>query len=101
MVFKIFSRETSPKLFTPQLSDLPPAEYLSSYSRSQPFQLNLLEERGQGDGSGEGFIVRGGPWEQQQQAQRRPDTASIEDFPSFGTAYAGEGHTITWGPRPR
>ena len=68
-----------------------------------PHQLVFGEDRGQGDGNGEGFVVRGGPWEQQQQqTQRRPDTASIEDFPSFGTSGSGEGQTLTtWGPRPR
>ncbi|KAK6618489.1 hypothetical protein RUM43_013682 [Polyplax serrata] len=61
--------------------------------------LNIwVEKIEQGDGDS-GFIIRGGPWEQPQ--QRRPDTASTEDFPSFGTAAAGEGHTIVWGPRPR
>lgn len=84
------------------MNDLP--EYQSAYLKPQRFLINLREDRGQGDGNGDGFIVRGGPWEQQQQQQterQTPNTASIEDFPSFGTARAGEGQTITWGPRPR
>lgn len=34
-----------------------------------------------------GFIVKGGPWEQQQQQQQQPqsapNTASVEEFPQF------------------
>ncbi|KAG5317065.1 VIGLN protein, partial [Acromyrmex heyeri] len=30
-----------------------------------------------------GFIVKGGPWEQQQQPQSAPNTASVEEFPQF------------------
>jgi hypothetical protein len=33
-----------------------------------------------------GFIVKGGPWEQQQQPQQpqsAPNTASVEEFPQF------------------
>jgi len=30
-----------------------------------------------------GFIVKGGPWEQQQQPQCAPNTASVEEFPQF------------------
>lgn len=32
-----------------------------------------------------GFIVKGGPWEQQQQQQPQsaPNTASVEEFPQF------------------
>lgn len=78
---------------TLQLGDLPFSK------ETMNCDLNIwVEKIEQGDGDS-GFIIRGGPWEQPQ--QRRPDTASTEDFPSFGTAAAGEGHTIIWGPRPR
>lgn len=47
-----------------------------------------LPQRDDGGGVGgnendAGFIVKGGPWEQQQ-PQSAPNTASVEEFPQFG-----------------
>lgn len=39
-----------------------------------------------GNENDSGFIVKGGPWEQQQQQpqpQSAPNTASVEEFPQF------------------
>jgi len=41
-----------------------------------------------------GFIVKGGPWEQQQQPQTAPNTASVEEFPQF----AGYSHVPVVAP---
>lgn len=37
-----------------------------------------------------GFVVKDAPWD------RAPDTASQEEFPSFGSVVAPKGHS--WGP---
>ncbi|KAL0134248.1 hypothetical protein PUN28_001207 [Cardiocondyla obscurior] len=41
-----------------------------------------------------GFIVKGGPWEQQQQPQSAPNTDSVEEFPQF----AGYSHVPVAAP---
>jgi hypothetical protein len=55
-----------------------------------------------------GFIVAGAPWEQQSQYQGQqrmpviaPNTASNEEFPSFGESgtNAPSGGAPLWGPR--
>ncbi|KAG0433184.1 hypothetical protein HPB47_020160 [Ixodes persulcatus] len=49
--------------------------------------------------SSEGFVVRGGPWE-----QRAPDTSSTQEFPSFGGGPpidAVPAKPVPWGPPRR
>lgn len=68
------------------------------YEDANPF-ANLAPRNGNaGDNNSaphSGFVVKGGPWD-----QKAPDTASTQEFPSFGN---GAIHTPTqsapWGPR--
>nr|XP_022901402.1 vigilin [Onthophagus taurus] len=51
-----------------------------------------------------GFVVQGGPWEQQRAAAVAPNTASVTEFPTFGNRNAIEEPQITpvagaWGSR--
>ncbi|XP_071446747.1 vigilin [Hetaerina americana] len=55
---------------------------------------------------GAGFVVKGGPWEQQKGNQeappptmQAPDTASTEEFPSFGGPVSPLVTPSPWGPR--
>ncbi len=75
-------------------------QYLRSSKQDGHYQRN--------PGPGQpGFIVAGAPWEQQAhpQGQQRfpvvaPNTASNEEFPSFGeTGNNSSGGAPLWGPR--
>lgn len=78
------------------------------YIRSSKPEGQYSNQRG---GSQTGFVVAGAPWEQQpqqvqsQQQQRHPvvapNTASNEEFPSFGDmgSNASSGGAPLWGPR--
>lgn len=50
---------------------------------------------GGGNVNAAGFVVKGAPWE-----QKAPDTASTEEFPTFGnTSIQTPTHSKVWGPR--
>lgn len=60
-------------------------EYMQEVSHTYEYTNSLrAPQRDEGSGSenDSGFIVKGGPWEQQQQSA--PNTASVEEFPQFG-----------------
>lgn len=59
------------------MEDVTEAEMRESYRPSS----NREETNGsqQGSEAGNGFVVKGAPWE-----QKAPNTASVEEFPSFG-----------------
>lgn len=47
-----------------------------------------------------GFVVQGAPWEPQRGPVVAPNTASNEEFPSFGeSAAAHSSSTPMWGPK--
>lgn len=74
--------------------------YRPSLSNSHGSPIN--QEHGARDSNG--FIVQGGPWEQQTpQPQVAPNTASVTEFPSFGGRTIEEPQTSSvasaWGPR--
>lgn len=54
-----------------------------------------------GNRDSNGFIVQGGPWEQQPRAA--PNTASVTEFPCFGGGNVEETQSApvatAWGPR--
>jgi len=66
-----------------------------AYDRSEETNNFFGNHNSKANSGGEGFVVKGGPWE-----QRAPDTTSTEDFPTFG---GGASHApasaSTWGPR--
>ncbi|XP_066997687.1 vigilin [Anabrus simplex] len=81
--------------FMQDINDAEPREsYRPSFGQGDADGVNL----GQGNpGSGPGFVVTGGPWE-----QRAPDTASTAEFPSFGSSGDAPRNVPTagaWGPR--
>lgn len=64
--------------------------------------LGSPTNQGNGNRDNNGFIVQGGPWEQQPRVA--PNTASVTEFPSFGGRNVEEPQTQTpiasaWGPR--
>lgn len=82
-------------------------EYLEDVTEAESYRpssiFNREETNGpqQGSDSGNGFVVKGGPWE-----QKAPNTASVEEFPSFGTRGGTSAETPSttfatgaWGPR--
>ncbi|XP_014242166.1 vigilin [Cimex lectularius] len=81
-------------------------EYLQDISENEAKESRNAAWRGSdftnnsGSGnatSGNGFVVMGGPWEHNQ--QQAPDTASTQEFPSFGTSVSSVTPTPSWGPR--
>lgn len=80
-------------------------EHLDDIVDQESYQLS---RQGQGGGqswteaappSSEGFVVRGGPWE-----QRAPDTTSTQEFPSFGGGPSVDSvpaKPVPWGPSRR
>ncbi|XP_054285585.1 LOW QUALITY PROTEIN: vigilin [Macrosteles quadrilineatus] len=67
----------------------------TSYGRPEETNNFFGNNNSKAGGAKEGFVVKGGPWEQQ-----APDTTSTEDFPSFGggTTHA-PASASSWGPR--
>nr|BAN20317.1 high density lipoprotein binding protein [Riptortus pedestris] len=61
-------------------------------ARTHPPRLGESNNR-EGGGGGQGFVVKGAPWEVQV-----PDTASTQEFPSFGAPASGT-PAPSWGPR--
>jgi predicted PilT family ATPase len=56
-------------------------------------------DRPSGEGK-KGFVVKGGPWEQQEQQQAVPDTSDAQEFPSFCSEMAAsESGSARWGPK--
>lgn len=77
--------------------DLEISEMYRPFSDSQGSPIN---DNGNRDNNG--FIVQGGPWEQQPRVA--PNTASVTEFPSFGGRNIEEPPQTTpvasaWGPR--
>lgn len=75
---------------------------------SQQYIRSSKQESYQRSSGQTGFIVAGAPWEQQvqHQGQQRvpvvvPNTASNEEFPSFGetSSNTSSGGAPLWGPR--
>ncbi|XP_034942001.1 vigilin [Chelonus insularis] len=61
-------------------------EYLQDLEERNRANRSTKRESERPLGSSEndsGFIVKGGPWEQQAQPKSAPDTASVADFPTF------------------
>lgn len=62
-------------------------EYMQDVIENEYRESLRLPQRDDGSVGGNendtGFIVKGGPWEQQQQPQSAPNTASVEEFPQF------------------
>lgn len=64
---------------------------------SNPFVSTVNSNVNQNNGmpASGGFVVKGAPWE-----QKAPDTASTEEFPSFGnSSVQTPTHSVPWGPR--
>lgn len=73
------------------LQDVIDNEWLQQYS----YRHDPTEKDGQKASKNEGFVVKGGPWE-----QKAPNTQSNEEFPSFGdVAPANNPGPVPWGPR--
>lgn len=72
------------------MQDVADAELRDQYTRGYSREEDSAPSR-QG---GQGFVVKGGPWEQQ-----APNTASTEEFPSFGDVGAPPTAPSPWGPR--
>lgn len=76
---------------TLQMQDVIENEYRDSLRSPQRDDSNSAG----GNENDTGFIVKGGPWEQQQQQpQTAPNTASVEEFPQF----AGYSHVPVTNP---
>jgi len=80
------------------MQDVLENEELNSYRApsSNPADGARGNRRG-GDGDNDGFVVAGGPWEQ----QTAPNTESVTDFPTFGNQEPVQVPTISgaWGNR--
>ncbi|XP_076306465.1 vigilin-like [Tachypleus tridentatus] len=75
------------------LQDITENEYIQQYmATSSRFSG---EESTWNKGESREIIIKGGPWEQSQNA---PDTTSTQDFPSFGGGN-GPPKPVAWGPR--
>ncbi|XP_075236995.1 satellite-binding protein 1 Dp1 [Lycorma delicatula] len=65
-------------------------------NESNPFSGSTRGVNTQNNSStASGFFVKGAPWE-----QKAPDTASTEEFPTFGSnSMQTPTHSVSWGPR--
>lgn len=81
------------------MQDVTDLELAASYRPKSDSQGSPINGNGNRDSNG--FIVQGGPWEQQQRIA--PNTASVTEFPSFGGRNIEEPPTMpvptAWGPR--
>ena len=87
-----------------QMQDMDDNDSSQQYVRSSKHEGQHNNQRNAGQ---TGFIVQGAPWEQGAGPQRvaptatAPNTASNEEFPSFGQSAAAAHPSATpmWGPR--
>ena len=73
-------------------------EVAHTYEYTNSFRAPQRDE-GSGNENDPGFVVKGGPWEQQH--QNAPNTASVEEFPQFGgfTHVPAANPDSAWGKR--
>lgn len=82
------------------MQDVTEQEFRDSYRATPIHPFDNANSRGS-NRDNNGFVVQGGPWEQQRMA---PNTASVTEFPSFGGRNMEEPPhaspvTGAWGPR--
>lgn len=70
-----------------------------TYEYSNSHRTPQRGDEESGNENDPGFVVKGGPWEQSPQSA--PNTASVEEFPSFGgfTPVAAANPDGAWGKR--
>ncbi|XP_013786055.2 vigilin-like [Limulus polyphemus] len=74
------------------LQDITENEFMLQYL--SPTARSSGEDFTQNKGEAKDIIIKGGPWEQSQNA---PDTTSTQEFPTFGSGDAPK--PVAWGPR--
>lgn len=74
-----------------QLDDVEEQEKRDTHSSLAHYRGGFGSGGGGGGQNKQGFVVKGAPWEV-------PDTASTQEFPSFGAPSSGA-PAPSWGPR--
>ena len=98
LVRKIYSLSQQPFLFIknpPQMQDMDDNDSSQQYLRSSKQEGHSNHRAGPGQ---RGFVVADAPWTAGP-AAAAPNTASNEEFPSFGDTGANSGSAPLWGPR--
>lgn len=75
------------------LQDVTESEFIRQYTMAPSRQLD--EDNRPSGTESQGFVVKGGPWE-----QKAPDTSSSTEFPSFGASSEVSSKPVIWGPKP-